>query len=168
MYGDPMGTVAKMMADVKERLAKIDSGKDTQATEKNIVAMLDDLIKTEEDKANSQSQSPQNNQKKQGEKKPGEGEPKEGDQQGKLPNSKPIKKPGKKGAPKSLLRNGSDPAHGENVAAGTNPKEKGDWVGLPPERIEKLKEMYRLRVNERYRDLIVDYNRSISTGENPK
>jgi hypothetical protein len=164
MYGDPMGTVAKMMSEVKERLAKVDSGKETQATEKSIVAMLDDLIKTEEDKASQQSQS-QQNAKKQGEKKPGEGEPKEGEGQGKLPNSKPIKKPGKQGAPKSVLRNGGDPTHGDKVSDAHSGKERGDWSTLPPEEIEKLKEICRLRVNERYRDVIIDYHRSIA-GDN--
>jgi tetratricopeptide (TPR) repeat protein len=163
-YGDPMGTVAKMMSEVKERLAKVDSGKETQATEKSIVAMLDDLIKTQEDKDSQQSQS-SSNAKKQGEKKPGEkpgeGE-KESDAKSKLPNSKPIKKPGKNGAPKSVLRNGGDPTHGEKVSDAHSGKEKGDWSTLPPEEIEKLKELCRLRVNERYRDVIIDYHRSIA------
>jgi hypothetical protein len=167
-YGDPMGTVAKMMSEVKERLAKVDSGKETQTTEKSIIAMLDDLIKTEEDKASQQSQS-QSNAKKQGQKagqKPGEGEPKEGEGKSKLPNSKPIKKPGKNGAPKSVLRVGGDPTHGDKISDTHSGKEKGDWSTLPPEEIEKLKELCRLRVNERYRDVIIDYHRSIAEDAN--
>ncbi len=49
-YADPLGTVAAMMSKVKERLARIDSGQGTQATQRRIVAMLNDLIRTEEDK----------------------------------------------------------------------------------------------------------------------
>ena len=171
MYGDPMGTVAKMMSEVKERLAKVDSGKETQATEKSIVAMLDDLIKTEEDKASQQQSQSQQNAKKQGEKKPGEGKDGkegEGKEPGKLPNSKPVKKPGKQGAPKSVLRNGGDPTHGDKVSDAHTGKEKGDWVTLPPEEIEKLKEMCRTRVNERYRDVIIDYHRSMADAEKDK
>ncbi len=168
MYGDPMGTVAKMMSEVKERLAKVDSGKETQATEKNIVAMLDDLIKTEEDKASQQQSQSQQNAKKQGEKKgdkPGEGKEGEGKQPGKLPNSKPVKKPGKQGAPKSVLRIGGDPTHGDKVSEAHSGKESKDWSALPPEEVEKLKELVRLRVNERYRDVIIDYHRSMADAE---
>lgn len=167
VYGDPMGTVAKMMSSVKERLAKIDSGKETQLTEKQIIALLDDLIKTEEDKdAQQQQQQQQQNKKKEGEKKEGKGEgegegEKPGDKPGKLPNSKPVKKPSK-GAPKSVLRNGADPGAGGKVSDISNSKEKGDWSSLPPEEVEKLKELTRLRVNERYRDVIIDYHRSIA------
>jgi tetratricopeptide (TPR) repeat protein len=167
MYGDPMGTVAKMMSDVKERLAVKDSGDKTQNKEKDIIAMLDDLIKTEEDKAASSPPPPQNAKKKPGDKKgdkPGQGEgEKEGDQpgKGKLPSKKPAKKP-TSGAPKSVLRDGGDAVHGEKASATHSDKEKGDWATLPPEQREKLEELRKQSTNERYRDIIIDYRRALA------
>jgi len=45
LYEDPLGTVAKKMTEVELRLARSDSGPQTQQREKEIVALLDDLIK---------------------------------------------------------------------------------------------------------------------------
>jgi pyocin large subunit-like protein len=160
VYGDPMGTVARMMSTVKERLAKIDSGKDTQLTEQQIVALLNDLIMIEEDKA-SQPPPSQQNAKTQSEKK--DGEDKEGRQPGNLPNGKPPKEP-ITGASTSRIRNGNDPTHEEKVSGINSGKEK-DWTTLPPEEVEKLREICRLRVNERYRSVIVDYHIALAKTE---
>lgn len=49
VYKDPMDSVAKLMRDVKTRLDAVDSGKDTQKKEQDVVALLEELIKMAEE-----------------------------------------------------------------------------------------------------------------------
>ena len=48
-YEDPLGTLAGKMSDVAQRLEKTDSGRKTQQKQKEIIALLDDLIATVEE-----------------------------------------------------------------------------------------------------------------------
>ena len=48
IYKEPMKAVAERMGQVKRRLEAVDSGKQTRETQKQIVALLEDLIKTAE------------------------------------------------------------------------------------------------------------------------
>ena len=154
-YADPLGTVAAMMSKVKERLARIDSGQGTQATQRRIVAMLNDLIRTEEDKDRAGG-APQPNAGL----KPRPGPPD--------PGGKPTPAPGPTGklpirhAVVSRPRNGdvARPPEGTEVTH----SDRTTLPPLPPDRREQLKELYRTRLNERYRTLIIDYNLALARG----
>jgi hypothetical protein len=162
MYGDPMGTVAKMMSEVKERLAKVDSGKETQATEKSIVAMLNELIQIDEDK-NSPPGAPQPNTRPNGQPQPGPPGP-DG-----RPVPVPPRLPNGRRPPKvpttprfrSTLTIG-DAAHQPQTAATGARQPSNIEPSLPPEQVETLIEICRMRVNGRYRDVIIDYHRALA------
>jgi tetratricopeptide (TPR) repeat protein len=159
MYGDPMGTVAKMMSEVKERLAVVDSGPDTQLKEKDILALLDDLVKTAEEQDNSSQSSSQNKKKKSGKQKDegqGQGEEK-GIATGK---GKPPARPSS-GAKESHLRNGDTTRAGKGTDVHDS-GEKGDWSSLPPEQQQKLEQIRQRMISERYRDIISDYHKRIA------
>ena len=70
---DPLGWAGGVMSEVRKRLDKNDSGKETQEKEQKIVAVITDLIKTAEEQQ-QQSQSQSQSQARQKGKKPGEGE----------------------------------------------------------------------------------------------
>lgn len=158
IYADPMASVTKMMGDVKTRLDNIDSGKETQDTEKKVVALLDDLIKTTQEKDQQQNQNPSSSKSRkkgagQGE---GESEGQSQDQsQGKSGKADRTNKPGS-GAKTSALPDG---------AAGRKPPlsevretgEKGDWAELAPREREKIEAAKKAVMSERYRAIIGDY-----------
>ncbi|MFB3893007.1 MAG: hypothetical protein ACE15C_13395 [Phycisphaerae bacterium] len=159
-YKDPMASVSRMMGDVKDRLARIDSGKETQQAQKEIVALLEDLIKTTEEKAQQQSssQSPSKG------KKPGEGQGQgqgegqgQGQGQGKGKGSKPTG-----------TRQPSSPAQVSAIpggGGGREPKgteihtgrETGDWAEMAPREKEKITEAGKKVMSDRYRDMVRDY-----------
>lgn len=158
MYKDPLGTAATMMSDVKERLARKDSGETTQDKEKKILAMLDDLIKTSEDQQASSSSSSSQNKKDKGPKdgqgqKPGEGTAKG---TGNAANPNPSNP-----AQVSALR-GGDTTRAGKLSDVHQSKENGDWSSLPPEQQQKLEQLRQRMVNERYRDIISDYHKRIA------
>jgi HPt (histidine-containing phosphotransfer) domain-containing protein len=160
VYGDPMGTVAKMMSDVKERLAAVDSGSDTQLKEKDIVALLDDLIKTAEEQSQSQSQGSQNKKKKSG--KGGGDCQNEGDSSSAMARGKgkPNNKPSSP-ARQSTLREGETTRAGKGSDV-HDTGENGDWSALPPEQQQKLEQVRQRLLSERYRDIISDYHKRIA------
>ena len=55
-YTDPIKTVTLMMADVQERLGRSQTGDATQEKQHEVVALLDDLIKTAEEKQRQKNQ----------------------------------------------------------------------------------------------------------------
>ena len=156
---DPLGWAGNMMRDVKQRLDQSDSGKQTQAKEDKIVAVITDLIKTAEEKQQS-SQDP-NQQKRQRGKKPGEGQGQGQAQAG-----------GRKGPPKGVNQP-SNPAQVSALVPGAvarptkrseirNTSEIGDWAHLPPRERQKLQQLRRKVMSERYRDIISKYRTRIS------
>lgn len=166
IYGDPLGTVAKMMADVKERLAVSDSGKPTLDKQGEIVALLDDLIKTAEDKENAKPPPSQNKSKKS---KPGEGEGKgegKGEGEGKGQGQGKGKGKGKTdkpmgGAEESALRE-FDTTRAGKLSDIHDKSERGDWSALPPEQQQRLEQLQQRMLSERYRDIISDYHKRVS------
>ena len=159
---DPLGWAEKTMGEVRDRLHRLDSGKQTQAKEDKIVAVITDLIKTAEEK----QQSSQNQQQQ---------------QQG------ACKKCGKKGCQGEC--SGSASASGQKPPKGTqqpsNPakvsavvpgavarptkrsetrktSEIGDWANLPPRERQKLEQLRKKVMSERYRDIISKYRTKIS------
>lgn len=160
LYKDPLGNVAGMMAQVKERLAQRDSGQDTQARQKQVAMVLEDLIKTMEEKQNnsSSSQSPQSDSKDQQDqqKKNSSGQSQgSGSTMGKAggqPNSP---------AQTSMLVPGAveRPKKGSNVH---DSGEQGDWAQMPPRQREQAQQAVRKVLSERCRDIISDYHTRMS------
>jgi tetratricopeptide (TPR) repeat protein len=160
---DPLGWAANGMGDVKKRLDSGDSGKDTQKKEEQIVAVITDLIKTaEEQQRSSQSPSQKKDQKK--DKKKGEGEGQgdsqaQGKGQGDPKGTNQPSSPAKVSAvvPGAVAR----PTKRSQVHAGS---ESGDWANLPPRERQKLEQLRKKVMSERYRVIIGKYRAKVAEG----
>lgn len=152
-YKDPLGSVAKMMGDVRGRLALADSGKQTRDRQEEIVALLEDLIKTAEEQQSSQSpqQQPASQQNKGS--KPGE---QAGQGQAKVAGRPSTPKQPTSPMQRSMLVPGAvkRPSKLSQVHQGS---ESGDWAHLPPRDREKIRQIMRKQMSERYRQIIRDY-----------
>jgi hypothetical protein len=167
IYKDPFNTLAAKMEEVHGLLGKLDTGKATQDKEKQIAMVLADLIQTEEEKQQQQQkQSKPGNAKKgqgEGEPKEGEGEPKEGEGKGNKPGQP-------KGVPKNPTTGAKTSATVPGPTARPNTqgqiydptKGEGDWSKLPPRDRERLQELAKKAMAERYRDIISDYTAKIA------
>ena len=156
-YGDPLGTVAKLMGGVKERLHQTDSGKDVQDKEEQIVAMLNDLIRIAEAQSQSKSQAKPKPKPKQG-----DAEKKKSESEIKTPSQKPTNSPSKPAAD-SVLRLGDTTKTGrldETYKTGEN----GDWAALPPEKRAQLEEKAKRQTSERQAEIIRDSRRAMAEG----
>ncbi|MGB2822614.1 MAG: hypothetical protein WBF17_16640, partial [Phycisphaerae bacterium] len=157
---DPLAWAGNMMGTVKGRLEKSDSGKETQAKEDKIVAVITDLIKTAEEQQRS-SQSQNQGQKRQRGKKGSEGSRSQGQANA-----------SGKGPPKGTQQP-SSPAQVSALVPGAvvrptkrsevrDTSEVGDWAHLPPRERQKLQQLRRKVMSERYRDIISKYRTKIS------
>ncbi|HUS92882.1 MAG TPA: hypothetical protein VM695_13570 [Phycisphaerae bacterium] len=165
---DPLGWAEKTMGEVRRRLEKLDSGQETQAKEEKIVAVITDLIKTAEEKQrNSQNSSQQRQRQQQGTCK------KCGQQgcQGECSGSASAS--GKSQSPPKGTQQPSNPAQVSAVVPGAvarptkrsevrQTSEVGDWANLPPRERQKLEQLRRKVMSERYRDIISKYRTRIS------
>ena len=161
-YRDPLGTLAKKMSKVKQRLSSFDTGKETQKTEQEIVAMLDDLIATAEENASSQQGSS-------GGKKKGKGKGK-GEGKGKSKGKGGKKGRGKR--PRGIIIPSSHAAVSALTGGMVQPRDLGkshpivgtsDWGRLPPMQRKKLLESFKQGMPEIYRDMIRDYYKKLAT-----
>ncbi len=162
-YQDPLGTLAKKMSQVKQRLSSLDTGKDTQKTEQEIVAMLDDLIATAEE--NASSQQGQGKGKKKGKGK-GKGKSKgkgKGQGQG---QGRP------RGLPKGIMIPSSHAVVSALTGGMVQPRKLGkmdmsvgtsDWGRLPPVQRKKVLETFQRGMPEIYRDMIRDYYKKLAS-----
>jgi len=160
-YGDPLGTVARLMGAVKERLYVADSGQETRDKQQEIVALLDDLIRIAQDQENQGSSDEDQNKPK---KKPGDSQKEEqakkpGDKQG---NKPPPPNPSKPAAD-SVLR-GGDTSRAARQSGDYKPTEDGDWAALPPEKRAQLQEQVKRLTSERQEGTIRDTRRAVAEG----
>lgn len=156
IYRDPLLTVTRMMGDVSERLSKTDGSKATQDKQQEIVLLLEDLIKTTEEKQQKQQGQPSPSQGK----KPGDeqgDDQKDGEGKG---GEKPSKPSGTgqptKGANISALPSGGG-SRTPRVSEIRDSGEHSIWSDLPPREREKLQEASKKAMSERYRDINRDY-----------
>ncbi|MDY7011034.1 MAG: hypothetical protein SVV80_09825 [Planctomycetota bacterium] len=161
-YEDPLKTIAGKMDEVQKRLSTIDSGRVTQTRQKEIVAMLDDLIATAEENASPSAGGGEGKGKCEGE---GEGEGEgQGEGQGKGKKSGPPRGIGipTQGATVSQLVGGETlaPSGLREVHASDR---TDDWGRLPPREQKKLMETFRETMPERYRGMIRDYYRQLAS-----
>jgi hypothetical protein len=159
-----MKHVSGKMGEVQTRLAGSDSGKDTQEKEKQIVQVLEDLIKTAEEAQNAQSQGQGQGKGKKGQGE-GEGEGKgqgqgQGQGQGKPSSAQQPSSP----ARSSFLPEGTAVRPGKLETPHTT-TENNDWSELPPTDKQKIAESMKKMLSERYRDLVSDYTEALSKTE---
>lgn len=173
VYKDPMGTVTNLMGNVGTRLGEGDSGPQTRQEQIQIVSVLDDMIKTAEEKAQTQDQkSPQKkNQRKEEGKEEGSSE---ANKQGQGKTSEGGKKPSKAGkkpsspAKKSMLPGGEGGKIGKLSEIHDKP-ENADWSELAPREKDRLRDGAKKAMDERYQDMIREYFRKMAetSNENP-
>ena len=163
MYKQPLTTIAARMGDVEKRLAASDGGKGTQAKGAEVVLLLEDLIKTMEDKSGgSKAQA-------------------KGGKKGKRPGSKSGKDKGKgkgkakgKGqSPPSGTNQPSSPAQASVLVPGAVARptkrsdvrptaETGEWAKKSPRQRQQIQQLMKRGMSERSRDQIRDYLAAIA------
>ncbi len=165
-YKEPLKTIAGKMDEVQKRLSAIDSGRVTQTRQKEIVAMLEDLIATIEENASPPppSGSGEGKEKDKGKGK-GEGEG-EGEGEGKGKGKKPGLPSGigipTQGATVSRLVGGPTLAP-SGLREPRASDRTDDWGSLPPMEQKKLMETFREAMPERYQEMIRDYYRKLAS-----
>ena len=163
MYKQPLTTIAARMGDVEKRLAASDGGKGTQAKGAEVVLLLEDLIKTMEEKSGgSKAQA-------------------KGGKKGKRPGSKSGKDKGKgkgkakgKGqSPPSGTNQPSSPAQASVLVPGAVARptkrsdvrptaETGEWAKKSPRQRQQIQQLMKRGMSERSRDQIRDYLAAIA------
>ena len=156
IYEEPMKAVVDRMGEARTFLDAVDSGARTQKKEQEVIAILDDLIKTMEEQDAKPQPKPQDNKGK-GKDKSSEGaEPKPQGSAQPVVNARPTnpatvsKLPGGRAAPPPPMEKVFDN------------KERGDWADLPPLERAKIQQKMERAVAERYRDAIRDYHRRLA------
>ncbi len=156
IYKDPIAAVAARMNDVHERLKNIDSGKETQEKEKQIVAILEDLIKSVEENQAGGGQGQGEGQKK-GKRKGEGGKGEGGTEKGSGENTGGQGT----GAKVSTLRPG-ETTRPKDLSKLHNTSDSDDWANLPPREREKLRNLERNAVSDRHKDIVEAYNKRIA------
>jgi len=158
--------LAGQMGEVEKRLAASDSGKATREKEEHIVLVLEDIIKTLEEKPQP---PPDPNQPGTQPPPPDPNEP---------PDTKPPPPPGTKPPPvpknpvnpltHSILPIGGPPERPRAEMEPSGLRKMGDWGDLAPTRRDRLIEIMRRTMPDRYQDLVRDYRAALSkTSGNP-
>jgi TolA-binding protein len=147
LYRAPLSAAGEMMGDVAERLSKADSGEQTRRKQQEIVALLEDLIKTAEEQAAGGQGGAQGQRQRRQRQSASQREQSGGQRGGNRPSS-PMRQ--------SVLPEG-ELRRPEELSRAYEGGESGDWATLPPRQREKLREAARNAMPERYRDIIRDY-----------
>ena len=159
IYKDPIKAVADRMGQVRSRLEELDSGDKTREKQKEIVAILEDLIKTVEENqkrggsSQSRQQSPKQEQKAKSRQALAEAMAKAGRAQGQ-PTSP---------AQTGYLRGGLAEKP-ENLAQVRPTAGADDWAKLSPRERQEIERAMQRLLPERYRQKIVDYRKQLSKG----
>lgn len=152
LYKAPLKAAADMMGLVQRRLESVDSGRETRKKQDEIIALLDDLIKTAEEQQQRQSQGSgkgrqRGRQKSQGRRGKGaKGRASGGTQQPSSPMRNSSLPPG-------VVRR---PPKDASTIRPTN--ETGDWARLPPREKQQIEQVMRKLISQRYRSAISDYH----------
>ncbi|MFW6066346.1 MAG: tetratricopeptide repeat protein [Planctomycetota bacterium] len=154
LYRAPLSTVEQMMGDVAERLSAADSGEQTRRKQREIVMLLEDLIKTAEESSSGSSDSQGQRQR----------------QQRQSASRQDRSSQGRRGGrPDSPLDSGAlpegEPGRMDELSGVYEGGESGDWASLPPRQREKLQETAEQAMPERYRDMIRDYRTRLAEQE---
>ncbi len=162
IYEDPLAAACEMMDESGEMLAQAEVGESAQEKQEEIISLLEDLIKTAEEKQRQSEKQQQQRQQqrrqqasKPGEKKPGQSKNQPGQQPGQNPTS-PMQDsalvPGPVSQPNRLTKK-------------MGGQESERWADMPPRQREKIKNLMQQRVAERRGDLVRDYHRKLAEGQ---
>jgi len=158
-YENPMASLATLMQDARQRLEEKQTGKPTQTKQEEVIALLEDMIKTAEEKKRQQNQqaSGQKRRRQNGQQRRKKQQQQQSNPQ---PNSgNPVSParvsslvPGPVSRPNRLSRQ-----HG---ATGQD-----RWSELPPRQREAIRNVLRQRLAEQRGDQVRDYHRSLSESD---
>ncbi len=165
IYASPMKTIIGMMDDVEKSLAQKDTNEKVQNTQEQIVALLDDMIKTAEESQRQKDKDQQKQQSRQRRKDAGSQQADEKKQGAEAQGSQAsnTEKPGSP-ANESVLVPG--PVTRPNkLAQKHQAKGTGRWADMPPRQREKLESIMRKRLGERRTGLVRDYHKKLAEGE---
>jgi hypothetical protein len=155
IYENPMGSISGMMNEVQQRLDAEDTGEETQAIQKEIVAIIEDLVATNPQSPNQPPPPPGSQPPEDGEE-----EPQPGESQSQPQRTARATNP----ATDSALNDKGDEKAMDRSQSHTG-EESGDWASLPPREREKLQELAQRDTDERYRKLAVDYHKKLAEGD---
>ena len=170
MYKQPLSTIAARMGDVEKRLAVSDGGKGTQAKGTEVVLLLEDLIKTMEEKSggSSKSQAKGGKKGKRGCKSCG------GKGCGKCGGrGEGSGRKGKPQSPPSGTNQPSTPAQASVLVPGAVARptkrsdvrptaETGEWAKKSPRQRQQIQQLMKRGMSERARDQVRDYLAAIA------
>jgi len=163
IYGNPVKSVLDLMGQVKQQLDRKDIGKKTLTKQDEVIALLEDLIQTAEEKNRQKDQKEKDQQRK-----------RQKNQQKKQQQSGSEKKPGQQQAQNS--QNPTSPARASVLVPGpvSRPNklsrihagaDTGNWAAMPPKQREKLRTLMKQRVGQRRGDLVREYHRKMAESE---
>lgn len=147
LYSAPLSAAEEMMGDVADRLADADSGEQTQQKQREIVMLLEDLIKTAEERSSGGGQDSGGQRQRQQRQEASRRNSSSGARGGNRPSS-PLDT--------GMLPEGNAGGTGE-LSRVYEGGESGDWAALPPRQREQLREAAEQAMPERYRRMIQDY-----------
>lgn len=163
IYGNPIKSVLNLMGQVKQQLDRKDTGKKTLAKQDEVIALLEDLIQTAEEKNRQKKNQKEKDQKRkrqknQQKKSQQPSQKKKSGQQ--LSNPRDPTSPAKA----SVLVPGpvSQPNKLAKMHAGSD---TGKWATMPPKQREKLRTLMKQRVGSRRGGLVRDYHRKMAESE---
>ncbi len=162
VYRDPMASLTGMVAHVRDRLTKKDVGEGTQKRQQAVVALLEDLIQTAEEK-----QRPGKNDKPPpGQSSNEEQQQEQSQQQQEGVAGQPAGTPRNPtvGAKESVLVPGpvSRPNRLSKIHDGSD---TGTWAELPARQKEAIRNLMRQKLTERRSQMVQDYHRKMAEGE---
>jgi tetratricopeptide (TPR) repeat protein len=163
-YRDPVSSLAGMLAHIHERLGRKDVGEGTQQRQKDVVALLEDLIKTHEEKQRSDKNNQPGSDK--GRRKGDQDRQDQARRDGSTTSAQPAGTPRHPtvGATESVLVPGpvSRPNKLAKIHAGGD---VGAWAELPPRQKAAVRNLMRRRLAERRGQMVRDYHRKLAEGE---
>lgn len=151
IYRDPLGHVVKSMRDVETHLQSTHTGEDVQRQQQQILMLIEDLIKNQQDQSSSSSSESQSASDEEGQPAPGGGgEDAASDQKASAPAAASRLVPGVVARPVRETSTYSGDAD-------------DDWIKLPPHQRQRLVEMMRTTMPQRYLNLIRDYRTGVAS-----
>ncbi|MHC4562405.1 MAG: hypothetical protein ACYS8X_06495 [Planctomycetota bacterium] len=156
IYSDPMAAVAGMMGEARQKLESADSGRQTQQAQREAAAILEDLIRTLEEKNQQNSSNSQSSQRQRQTK----------DSSSSSEQEQPTTGPSGGDRPTSPMENsrlvpGKLPEP-SRLATVHDSDESGDWASLPPRKREAIQQIMRKTMSDRYRWIVSDYHRRLA------
>ena len=170
-YRDPLGTIAGWMEQASQRLARADSGRQTQQKQKEVIEMLDDLIAMAEEQSSNQGQ--EQSQQGQGQRKGRSQSQGAGRSKGKGKGKGKGNRSSSGSGPAVSIGVPSSPATVSRLVGGSSPRPANlseirpsgpgdDWGRLPRRERERLLETFKEGMPERYREMLGDYYRRLA------